>query len=102
DVLYPTILPVDNSRDAHGKHIADWDVDCGFEGILAVGSVQGACQEVELVSGFVGHNIEGAGDCIVAEKGALRAFQDLDSIQIEESARAASRTAVINIVNEGA
>ncbi len=99
-IFLPTIETIQCTGQAHGQDITQGHIHRAFGGVLSELPIQEPGPAAEGIRGFRGHDIECAGDGVVAEKRALRAFEDFDPIHIQECAARGVRAAVIDVIDE--
>src|SRR5258708_17983449 len=100
DVFDPTVAAIDDCRQAHGQYIVDWTAGRSLKRVLSIHSVERARRRLEGITGSFRQNVECACDGVVAEESTLRTLQYLDSVYIEERVGAATRAAMIDVVDE--
>ena len=88
-IIHVPIHSIERASHADTQCLAEWQRDGAFDQVLAailaaVRRDERTRPPFELISRLRSNNVEGTGDGVVPEEGALRPFEDFDMVQVEK------------------
>src|SRR5258708_31175934 len=101
DVVDPARGAVLGQCEPKTKHVCHWTTRGRLERIGPEHPVQSAHRSIKRVARLPGDEVACAGDGVIAEEGALRSFQHIYAIEIQERGETHPRAAVVDVVFEG-